>query len=333
MNKSHIRLNKTTREWVIYSPNRGKRPHDFQEENIVKDKAKTHSPECPFCTGNEENLGEIILERQNPESTDWQIRVIPNKFPALTPDENTHRKLEGIYLTMPGYGRHEVIIENSDHSKDIPTMSIAEVEMIIDTYHQRYIELMEIDESMMVIIFRNHGKKAGASLVHPHSQIIATSIVPQHRRWQEEEAQRYYDDLGRCIYCDILAFEQQNKQRVIEENSSFLAFIPFAAKVPFEIWIMPKKHQADFGSISESEKSDFALILKNILTRLSEKLNDPDYNYVINTAARYKAEEPQVHWYCQIEPRLTTPAGFEIASGIRINPSLPELDAEFLTTT
>ncbi|MGD1701818.1 galactose-1-phosphate uridylyltransferase [Dapis sp. BLCC M229] len=333
MNKSHIRLNKTTREWVIYAPNRGKRPQDFQQEHIVQNQGESHSPKCPFCTGNEHLLRPIILERPNPENTNWQIRVMSNKFPALTPDENTHRKLEGIYLTMPGYGRHEVIIESANHSQDIPTMSIQEVEMIIDTYHQRYIELMEIDESMMVIIFRNHGKKAGASLVHPHSQIIATSIVPQHRRWQEEEAQRYYDDFGRCVYCEILAFEQENKKRVIEENSSFLAFIPFAAKVPFEIWIMPKKHEADFGSISESEKFDFASILKNILTRLSEKLNDPDYNYVINTAARYKAEEPQVHWYCQIEPRLTTPAGFEIGSGIRINPSLPELDAEFLTTT
>jgi len=333
MSKNHIRLNKTTREWVIYSTNRGQRPYDFQQENIVQQEAKNHSQNCPFCTGNEHQLGKILLEKQNPENTNWQIRVIPNTFPALTPDGNTHRKLEGIYLTMPGYGRHEVIIESAKHNQDIPTMSIQEVEILIDTYHQRYIELMEIDESMMVIIFRNHGKKAGASLIHPHSQIIATSIVPQHRRWQEEEAQRYYDDFGCCIYCEILAFEKENKQRVIQENSSFLAFIPFAAKVPFEIWIMPKKHQADFGSISESEKSDFALILKNILTRLSAKLNNPDYNYVINTAARYKAEEPQVHWYCLIEPRLTTPAGFEIASGIRINPSLPELDAEFLTTT
>ncbi|WP_375339970.1 galactose-1-phosphate uridylyltransferase [Okeania sp. KiyG1] len=332
MNKSHIRLNKTTREWVIYAPNRGKRPQDFQQENIVQEKVESHSPNCPFCTGNEERLGGILFEKRNPENTNWQVRVVPNRFPALTPEENTDRKLEGIYLTMPGYGRHEVIIESPDHSKDIPTMSIQEVEAIIDTYYQRYIELMEIDESMMVIIFRNHGKKAGASLRHPHSQIIATSIVPQHRRWQEEEAQRYYDEFGSCLYCDILAFEKQNKTRVIEENSSFLAFIPFAAKAPFEIWIMPKEHQGDFGSISEQEKSDFALILKNILTKLSEKLNDPDYNYVINTAARYKAEEPQVHWYCLIEPRLTTPAGFEIASGIRINPSLPELDAEFLTT-
>ncbi|MGB3511606.1 MAG: galactose-1-phosphate uridylyltransferase [Microcoleaceae cyanobacterium] len=330
MNKSHIRLNKTTREWVIYAPNRGQRPHDFQQKDSEQIFLENHSPNCPFCSGNEKRLGEIFLEIPNPQNTNWQTRVVANSFPALTPDENTERKLEGIYLTMPGYGRHELIIESADHSQNISTMPIEEVKILIDTYHQRYIELMEIDESMMVIIFRNHGKRAGASLRHPHSQIIATSIVPQHRRWQEEEAQRYYDDWGRCVYCEILEFERQNRKRVIQENSSFLAFVPFAAKVPFEIWIMPKEHQADFGSISEQEKFDFALILKNMLTKLSEKLNNPDYNYVINTAARYKGEEPQVHWYCQIQPRITTPAGFEIGSGISINPSLPELDAEFL---
>jgi len=155
-------------------------------------------------------------------------------------------------------------------------------------------------------------------------------MVPQNRRWREEEAQRYFDKWGQCVYCDILEFERQNRRRVVQENQSFLAFVPFAAEVPFETWIMPKNHQADFGSISDQEKLDFALILKNVLANLYEKLNDPDYNYAINTAARYKAEEPQVHWYCQIQPRLTTDAGFELGSGIRINPSLPEVDADFL---
>ncbi len=183
---------------------------------------------------------------------------------------------------------------------------------------------------MMAIIFRNHGDRAGASLKHPHSQIIVTGMVPRHIRWREQEAQDYFDDWARCLYCDILGFEIQNRRRVVQENESFLAFVPFAAEVPFEVWIMPKNHQADFGSISDQEKSDFAAILKNVLGNLHEKLNDPDYNYVINTAARYKAEEPQVHWYCQIHPRLTTQAGYELGAGIRINPSLPELDADFL---
>jgi UDPglucose--hexose-1-phosphate uridylyltransferase len=231
---------------------------------------------------------------------------------------------------MPGYGQHEVIIESPEHDQQIATMSKEEVEVVIETYHKRYIELMLEHENMMAIIFRNHGDRAGASLKHPHSQIIVTGMVPRHIRWREQEAQDYFDDWARCLYCDILGFEIQNRRRVVQENESFLAFVPFAAEVPFEVWIMPKNHQADFGSISDQEKSDFAAILKKVLGNLYEKLNDPDYNYVINTAARYKAEEPQVHWYCQIHPRLTTQAGYELGAGIRINPSLPELDADFL---
>ncbi|HEY9632672.1 MAG TPA: galactose-1-phosphate uridylyltransferase [Coleofasciculaceae cyanobacterium] len=330
MEVGHIRQNKVTREWVIYAPSRRKRPQDFQQISRARKTFVSREPECPFCPGNEHMSESIILEMLNQQHTCWQTRVVPNKFPALTPGENIHRSSEGIYLTMPGYGRHEVVIESPEHHQDIATMSIEEVEIIIETYHKRYMDLMLVHENLMAIIFRNHGMQAGASLSHPHSQIIVTGMVPRHIRWREQEAQQYYDEWARCVYCDILEFETSNRRRVIEENQSFLAFVPFAAEVPFEVWIMPKNHQADFGSISDQEKGDFALMLKNILTKLYEKLNDPDYNYVINTAARYKAEEPQIHWYCQIQPRLTTQAGFELGAGISINPSLPETDADFL---
>lgn len=268
----------------------------------------------------------------NHQHPSWQTRVIPNKYPALTNDGDTQRLSEGIYVMMAGYGQHEVIVESPDHDCDLATMSLTAVEAIVETYHQRYIDLMRLHQNMLVIMFRNHGERSGASLSHPHSQIIVTGIVPQHIRWQEEEAQRYFDRWGKCVYCDILEFEMQQRQRVVLENSSFLAFVPFAAEVPFEIWIVPKQHQADFGNISEEEKSDFARILQRVLNKLYKKLYDPDYNYVINTAPRYKADEPQLHWYCQIRPRLTTRAGFEIGSGISINPSFPEVDAEFLNS-
>ena len=330
MPSGQIRLNKLTQEWVIYAPSRRKRPQDFQKKHQARQVSLNQNRLCPFCPGNEDASEVIMLSMLNRQQTGWQTRVLANKFPALTPDENQHRRTEGIYLVMPGYGRHEVVIESPDHDQDIATMSTADVEIVIETYYKRYIELMQVHENMMAIIFRNHGSQAGASLSHPHSQILVTGMVPQHIRWQEQEAQRYYDYWGRCVYCHILEFESQNRRRVVNENDSFLAFVPFAAEVPFEIWIMPKKHQADFGSISDSEKVDFALILQNVLIKLYQKLNDPDYNYVINTAARYKAEEPQVHWYCQIRPRLTTQAGFEIGAGVNINPSIPEADADFL---
>jgi UDPglucose--hexose-1-phosphate uridylyltransferase len=330
MQTGQIRLNKATGEWVIYAPSRRKRPQDFQQANQNYSLDNSSQDNCPFCQNNHQESENIILQIDNVQHNHWQTRVVANKFPALNFYESPRRNIEGIYMTMPGYGHHEVVIESPDHKQTIATLSIPEIETIIETYRQRYLKLMEDNQIMMVIIFRNHGKAAGASLRHPHSQIIATSIVPRHRRIQELEAQRYFDHWSKCVYCDILEFELNEKVRVILENNLFVAFVPFAAEFPCEIWIMPKKHQADFGSISSEEKTAFATILKDTLSRLYYKLNNPDYNYVINTAARYKAEEPQLHWYCQIRPRLTTPAGFELGTGMSINPSIPEVDAAFL---
>lgn len=289
----------------------------------------SHDKSCPFCRGNDHMLPSIIMEMKS-EKGDWETRVVPNKFPALTPGGSLERTTRGIYLAMEGYGHHEVVIETPFHNRQLGTMSDDEMGFVIETYHKRYIDLMKRDENMMIIIFRNHGLRAGTSLIHPHSQIIATGMVPHHIRWREEEAQHYYDEWGSCIFCDVLAFEMNHSQRIISDNDSFTAFVPYAAEVPFEVWIMPKTHKADFGDISDGEKADLTGIMRNILDKYNKKLGDPDYNYVINTSVRYRAKEPQLHWYLQILPRLMTRAGFEIGSGININPSIPEDDAEFL---
>jgi UDPglucose--hexose-1-phosphate uridylyltransferase len=329
MKANEIRQNKATKQWVIYSKARRKRPSDFIEKTKKKS-LPALSETCPFCSGNEHILPPIILEKQNRDGSQWLTRVIHNKFPALIPEGNLRRYNEGIYIAMEGYGLHEVVIESPYHNKQIADMSHEEVAAVVETYHRRYVELMDEHKNMMTIIFRNHGRLAGTSLIHPHSQIIVTGFVPQYIRWRDEEAQQYYDEWGRCVYCDILEFEMKEQQRVISDNRSFLVFVPFAAEVPFEIWILPKRHEADFGSVSDEEKEDLSFVLRDCLSRLYKKLHDPDYNYVINTAARFRSGEPQLHWYLQIRPRLTTQAGFEIGSGININPSIPEEDAEFL---
>lgn len=327
---SEIRQNKATKQWVIVAPSRGKRPLAFNSQESENQRLPAVDKDCPFCPGNEKSLPSIIMELPGPEGSQWQTRVVPNKFPALTSDENNVRYRRGLYLAMPGYGRHEVIIESPVHNRRISQMTPKEVGIIIETYHRRYVNVMKQNWSFMTLIFRNHGRQAGTSLAHPHSQIIVTGMVPTYIRWREERAQYYFDESGRCVYCDILEQEAQERQRVISENETFLAFVPYAAEVPFEIWIMPTKHQACFSDLSDQEKPGLAAILQDCLARLQRKLNDPDYNYIINTAARYRAGEPQLHWYLQIRPRLTTQAGFEIGSGISINPSLPEEDAAFL---
>lgn len=327
---SEIRQNKATKQWVIVAPSRGKRPLAFKRQESKNQRLPAVDKDCPFCPGNEKSLPSIIMELPGPEGSQWQTRVVPNKFPALTSDENNVRYRRGLYLAMPGYGRHEVIIESPVHNRRITQMTPKEVGIIIETYHRRYVTVMKQNWNLMTLIFRNHGRQAGTSLAHPHSQIIVTGMVPTYIRWREERAQYYFDESGRCVYCDILEQEAQERQRVISENETFLAFVPYAAEVPFEIWIMPTKHQACFSDLSDQEKPGLAAILQDCLARLQRKLNDPDYNYIINTAARYRAGEPQLHWYLQIRPRLTTQAGFEIGSGISINPSLPEEDAAFL---
>jgi UDPglucose--hexose-1-phosphate uridylyltransferase len=324
---NEIRQNKVTKQWVIYATERGKRPQEFRRKEEKK-LLPVKDQECPFCPGNEAMLPPILMETSRADG--WQTRVVPNKFPALLPEGDADRYEQGIYLAMQGYGRHEVIIESPRHDQQLSQMSPAEVGLIIETYHRRFIDLMKEHQNMMILIFRNHGLRAGTSLIHPHSQVIVTGMVPNYIRWRDEEAQRYFDEWGRCVCCDILRYEAEDRRRVILENETFLAFIPYAAEVPFETWIMPKNHQASFGQISTESKSDLAFALQGILAKLDRKLNDPDYNYILHTSPQYKSDEPQLHWYLQIRPRLTTQAGFEIGSGISINPSLPEENAAFL---
>ena len=328
MNKNQIRQNKATKEWVIFAPDRGDRPKDFAKQGKKKN-LPDHDKDCPFCSGNENMLPEIIMEMPDKNGS-WQTRVVPNKYPALMPDGDPFRESEDIYLKMNSYGRHEVIIESPYHNRDISRMSSDEIHRVVETYHKRYLDVMRINKNMAPLIFRNHGQRAGTSLLHPHSQLIVTGFVPHHIRWHEIEAQRYHDEWGKCVYCEMLEYELKKEIRIVEERETMVAFVPYAADVPFEIWVIPLQHKADFGKISGDEKSDLVVILKNILSKYYEKLNDPDYNYIINTSARYETGEPHLHWYLQIRPRLTTRAGFEIGSGISINPSIPEDDAVFL---
>ncbi|HEX6289668.1 MAG TPA: galactose-1-phosphate uridylyltransferase [Herpetosiphonaceae bacterium] len=322
-----IRQNKATKEWVIFAPARGKRPHDFQQRRDDRQPAPPYDPRCPFCPGNEQMLPTVLKEQRAADG--WQTRVVPNKYPALTPQGTITRYSRGINVAMRGYGQHEVIVESPRHDHDIATMPLEHITTIVATYYERYLDLRQDPQNVLILLFRNHGPRAGASLSHPHSQVIATGMIPRHIRWREEEAERYFDEWGRCVYCDMLAFELSDCQRIVLENRSFVAFIPFAAEVPFETWIMPRRHQADFGQISDVERADLSLALYTMLSRLRTKLNDPDYNYIINTSTR-TTNEPQSHWYVRIRPRLVTRAGFEIGSGMRINPSLPEADAAFL---
>lgn len=230
---------------------------------------------------------------------------------------------------MPGYGAHEVVIEGPRHTGDLATVDLDLVRDVLDAYRTRY-RVLRSAGAAVILVFRNHGPSAGTSLAHPHSQIVAAPVVPYQIRHRFEVAMQYFDDLGACLYRDILSRELADGRRIVFENDTFVAFQPFAAGVPFETWIMPRYHQASFGEISDEILDALAPALQTVLHGLRVALNDPDYNYVINSAPPGEENHEYFVWHLRIVPRLATPAGFELGSGMRINPSSPELTAATL---
>lgn len=328
-----LRQDPTTKEWVIIASERAKRPHEFvlskREEELP-----SYVDSCPFCPGNErETPPEVLAYRDSgkPNGPNWRVRVTPNKYPALIHNGTTIRKERGkFFRKMDGVGVHEVIIETPYHNRLIPLMDDKEVEEILMSYRERYRALRNDPIVKLIMIFKNHGKSAGTSLEHPHSQLVATPIVPIHIRRKYEVATSYFDDTGRCIYCDIFEEELSSGKRIVTETDKFIVLHPFASRSPFETWIAPKRHLSSFGNISKEDIPDLASVLKATLYKLYKTLNNPDFNYVIHTAPVDDENKSYYLWHIQIVPRLATMAGFEIGSGIFINTSLPEETAEFM---
>jgi len=328
-----LRQDPTTKEWVIIAAERAKRPDNFRKIKPTIDKP-VYREDCPFCPGNEHlTPPETLAYRSGgpPNSKGWWVRVIPNKFPALSPEGSLERKEEkGFFRMMDGVGVHEVVIGSPIHNQLFPLNEDKQVEEVLLAYRERYLALREDPRIKLIIIFKNHGEAAGTSLEHTHSQIVGTAVVPSNIRKKLDEAARYYDDHGRCVYCDSIQEELNFKKRIVMDTEKFVVLQPFASRVPFETWIVPKEHQASFGLISIDDSKRFAKVLKTTLLKLYTKLNDPNYNYVIHTAPVKDEQEDYYHWHLQIIPRLTTPAGFEMGSGIYINVSFPEETAQFL---
>jgi UDPglucose--hexose-1-phosphate uridylyltransferase len=328
-----LRQDPTTKEWVIISTERARRPHNFKKAAPQSEKPP-FKKDCPFCPGNEHMTPpETLAYRKDGQANGqgWWVRVVPNKFPALLPEGSLERKEErGFFRMMDGVGAHEVVIGSPIHNQVFSLMNDFHVAEVLLAYRERYLALRQDPRIKLIIIFKNHGPGAGTSLEHTHSQIVATAVVPSNIRKKLDEATRHYDDYGRCVYCDLIEEELNDGKRVVMENEKFVVFHPFASRSPFETWIIPKEHQASFGLISIEDSKLFSKVLKETLFRLHSKLNDPDYNYVIHTAPLKDEEEDYYHWHLQIIPRLTTPAGFEMGSGIYINVSLPEETAQFL---
>ncbi len=331
---SELRFDHTTADWVVFAPLRKLRPHDRPAERSVVESPEVQRT-CPFCPGNESlTPNEIFAVRASGAGpAEWQTRVVPNKFPALRIEEDDRRVQESrVYEHMGGCGAHEVVIESPAHTAFLASLPRAHVETVVRTLHARYVDLLRDKRFQTVVVFKNHGERAGTSLRHPHWQIIATPVVPRLLRMKLREATEYFDRYGCCLYDVLLEQELAAQRRIIAVNSEFVAFAPYASHLPFETWIMPRRSQAGFSALLPGQIPPLAVILSDVLRKMYVGLEDPHFNLTVDTVPRGEEDEPHFRWHIRVLPRLSTAAGFELGSGMSINTVLPEDAAEFLRT-
>ena len=327
---STLRQDPTTRQWAVLAPRRGSRPHE--PVVVPRPHLLEHDPACPFCPGNEDQTPPEIL--RTPDGTEWGVRVVPNMYAALAGEGPAKRSGSPMFREMPGVGSHEVVIESPRHDARLDEMTLQEVAQVVDVWRRRYRELIARPEVRAAVVFKNFGALAGTSLVHPHSQVVATPVFLPRLLRRLDVATRYFDENGVCVYDDVIAAELEVKDRIIGECGSFLAFAPFAANSPFETWVAPSFHQGSFGDLADEEVDDLACILIRVLSAIRRACGDPDYNLVMYSAPTNGGHTAEVfHWHIKIIPKLTTPAGFEIGSAMSINTVPPEDAAAMLRET
>lgn len=326
---TELRQNMVTKEWVIIAHERANRPDDYIESqsHATTDTQTLYDPSCPFCPGNEELDLEIECF---PAQNGWQTRAVYNKYPALSKEGELVRTFNGVCRSLSGVGHHEIVVESPRHNTTLALMTPAEIKFLLQTYYNRGWDIRKDSRIEQVIYFKNHGERAGASLKHPHSQIIGLPVVPNNIRHRIDEARRYFDDTGNCGYCVMLEDELNNKERLVALSNHFVAFVLYAAPSPFHTWIIPRKHSVSFLYSQPDELADLAQLLQDVMRRLYIGLRDPAYNLIIRSAPVKEISNDYLHWYITIVPRLSRTAGFELGSGIYINPSIPEESAAFL---
>lgn len=324
--------------WVIIATERSRRPEDFPFSEP--------SPPgglCPFCEGNESKTPPEIAAIRNgsgPNQPGWKVRVVPNKFPALRIEGGLDRKGLGAYDQMNGVGAHEVIIETPDHTLNLADAPVDHIRDVLWLYRERLADLLQDQRFKYVLIFKNYGAAAGASLSHPHTQLIATPVTPLTLVEELNSAKQHFLEKERCLFCDLIQQELESRKRIVAESAHFVALAPFASRFPFELFIAPKEHHCSFAETSDEMLARLAILLKEVLLRVKKCLKNPPYNFLIHTIPNVKAArkhstnwatiELDFHWHIEFMPRLTQVAGFEWGTGFYINPTPPEEAAQHL---
>ena len=330
---SELRKDPIAGNWVLIAPERAGRPTDFAKRTA---EVVGRSDSCPFCPGNEAMTPPAVLtvpQSNDPDRPGWEVRVFPNKFPALDEGHNVGEQgaaLSVLFERLDGVGVHEVIVETPDHGATLASLSLDSIENVLRVYQSRIRELAKDPQIRHIVIFRNHGPEAGATLDHGHSQLLALPIVPARVREEVEGARAHFSSKSRCIYCDIAHQEERDGERLILKNEYFIAVAPYASRFSFEFWLLPRRHNARFEDMSETECGSLAGALRSTLTALDEVLGRPPYNLILHSAPCREGSDESYHWHIEIMPILTRVAGFEWGTGIYINPTPPEEAAQTL---
>ena len=330
---SEFRYDPIKRTWVILSAERGHRPSHYLSDSQAVQEPKT----CPFCVGNEVMTPPEVYSHRDaesaPDSPGWSVRVVPNKFPALSPDLPLENFAECVHGHIPGFGVHEVVIETPVWNRQMADMDDEEIEEVLVVLRER-MRFHSSDERLKtIILFKNHGKEAGASLVHSHTQIMALPIVPSNVATELQSFVQYMEKESRCLMCDILAREVKIETRVVLDESGYLVLAPFAAGSPFQLNILPRDHSHDLSLSDDDQLRRLAPVLGDTLRRLRSVLGEHPWNMVLHNAPSNLDDGRDVaayHWFMEITPRVTNPAGFEMGSGFSINTVAPEECAELL---
>jgi UDPglucose--hexose-1-phosphate uridylyltransferase len=326
---SELRKDPVVGRWVIVSTDRGRRPTDFAPEPV-----RPRLTTCVFCEGSEDKTPpEILAGRRRdsaPNGPGWTYRVVPNKFPALRIEGELEPAGEGPFDRMHGVGAHEVIVETPEHQASLASLSLDAVADVLTAFRERILDLKKDGRFQYILVFKNHGEAAGASLEHPHSQLIATPIVPIMVAEELAGAAHYYGIKERCVWCDVVRHERRGRHRLILEAEGFMALAPFAPRFPYETWILPARHRSAFEESGIEDLRGLAAVLGAFLRKMNVSLNDPAYNFMLHSAPLHEPALEHFHWHLEIVPRLTRVAGFEWGSGFFINPVPPEAAAAVL---
>ncbi len=332
-----LRKDPVVERWCIIATDRARRPKDFKNYKGAGTEHFTDEgrDNCPFCYGREGRTPPEIIAygrpaEAGPDTPGWKVRVVPNMYPALEIEGEPQRVRDGMYERMNGIGAHEVIIETPDHERTVDEMTVGDISGMVRAFRDRMVDLRGDRRFKYVQVFKNFGLAAGASLEHPHCQLIATPVIPGRIVEELEGALAYYKSEERCIFCDIVRRETRDRERIIFEDDYFVSMVPFAPRFPFEVHIIPRRHEAAFTDIDELEVRYLSVHFKMIIGKIKLGLGNPPYNFMFHTAPGGQEGIEHYHWHVELIPKLAKVAGFEWGTGLYINPTLPEQTAEDL---